>query len=132
MPDWLKRQLIDTGVLTPSGLGRKAQLRRHKPCGLPTLTGLDADLCAFEVSCDLGELTMSGEAMSLLDGRATFEVSLRGQLYRRDSHHITSRPAGGKTPVLAQHRCAAPIPAAWCVPPLQPAARQTTTEEIPF
>lgn len=132
MPAWLKSHLVETGVLTPSGLGRKAQLRRHKHCGLPTLTGLDGDLCAFEVSCDLGELTAQGEALALLEGRRTFEVSKRGELYYRQHWAIKSRPAGGSTPVLAQHICESPIPATWCVPPLRPAARQSTTEEMPF
>lgn len=132
MPDWLKRHLIDTGVLTESGLGRKAQLRRHKRCGIPTLLGLDNDICAFEATCDLGELDAAGEAMALIDGRRTYELNLRGELRYRDHWAIRARPAGGRVTVLAEHRCASPIPAAWCVPAPQPAARQTDTEEIPF
>lgn len=132
MPDWLKRQLIDKGVLTESGLGRKAQIRRHKPCGIPTMVGLDAEVMAFQATCDLGELTAAGEAQALLEGRRTYELNLRGEIRYRDRYAITGRPAGARTTVLADHRCAQPIPAAWCVPAPAPAARQSDTEEIPF
>lgn len=132
MPAWLKRHLIDTGVLTESGLGRKARLRRHQRCGIPTLAGLDADLLAFEASCDLGELTAAGEANALLEGRRTYELSVRSELHHRDRYAIKARPAGGSTTVLAEHRCDQPIPAAWCVPAPKPAARRPDTEEIPF
>lgn len=132
MPDWLKRQLVATGVLTESGLGRKAQLRRHRPCGMPIMLGLDNDICAFEATCDLGELNATGEAMALLDSRRTYELTLRGELRHRDHWAIRARPAGTRATVLAEHRCASPIPAAWCVPAPQPAARQIDTEEIPF
>lgn len=132
MPDWLKKQLIDTGVLTESGLGRRAQLRRHKPCGIPTMRGLDSDVCAFEVSCDLGELTAIGEAMALLEDRRTYELNIRGELVYRDRYAITARPAGGRITVLADHRCTQPIPATWCKPTPRPAARPTDPEEIPF
>lgn len=131
MPDWLKRQLVATGVLTESGLGRKAQLRRHRPCGLPIMLGLDADLCAFEVRCDLGQLDTRGEVMALLEGRRTYELNVRGELNRRDHWAIRARPPSRVT-VLAEHRCDAPIPAAWCVPAPKPAARRSDTEEIPF
>lgn len=132
MPSWLQRHLVATGVLTESGLGRKAQLRRHKPCGLPILTGLDDDVLAFEARCDLGELTATGEANALVDGRRTYELNVRGEIRHRDRYAITRRPAGAATTVLAEHRCAAPIPAAWCVPAPKTASRRPDTEEIPF
>lgn len=132
MPAWLKRHLVDTGVLTESGLGRKAQLRRHRTCGLPIMLGLDADVCAFEATCDLGELTAAGEAAALLEGRRTYELNVRGELRTREPHDITRRPAGAATPVLAEHRCAAPIPAAWCVPRPPTASRRPDDEEYPF
>lgn len=132
MPSWLQRHLIATGVLTETGLGRKAQLRRHRRCGIPTLTGLDADVMAFEATCDLGELTAAGEANALLDGRRTYELDVRGALHHRDRYAITRRPAGAATTVLAEHRCSAPIPAAWCVPAPKTASRRPDTEEIPF
>lgn len=131
MPDWLRSHLVETGVLTPSGLGRKAQLRTHHPCGIPTLRGLDADVCALEAVVDLGELSTVGEVHALLDGRRTYELNRRGELRDRRHYDIARRPAGTVT-VLADHRCASPIPAAWCVPAPSPAARQTDTEEIPF
>lgn len=132
MPAWLRKHLVDTGVLTSSGLGRKAQLRRHRDCGLPTLLGLDADRCALEATCDLGELTPAGEVHALLDGRRTYELNARGELLARTRYDIARRPAGDRVTVLAEHRCATPIPATWCVPAPPRPARQSDTEEIPF
>jgi hypothetical protein len=134
MPEWLKTMLIDQGRLSETGLTRRARIRTHKPCHLPTLAGYDADTCALDTWCDLAELTLAGEVHALLAGRTTYELTTE-RLYRRDRWTITGRPAGRMTPVFAEHRCHAPIPATWAVPPLpaQPAPPATpSSQEAPF
>lgn len=136
MPEWLRAQLIDQGHLSESGLARTARILRHRPCGLPTLAGLDSHLAALEARVDLGELTAFGEAAALLSGRRTYEYNIiRRQLSRRDRYRIAGKPAGsGQATVFAEHRCEEPIPASWCLPPTQTPPTKPTTEskEIPF
>jgi len=123
MPKWLQSMLIEKGVISEAGLGRKAWIKTCRKCSTPTLAGLDADVCAFDAWCDLGELSPAGEAAALLDGRRTYQLFYTNSLSYRHSWHITSRPAGDpQHPVFATHRCGEPIPAVWCVPPTQQAA----------
>lgn len=132
MPRWLQDMLIAKGAISETGLTRTAGIRTHKPCRMPTLAGYDADTCAFDTWCDLAELTTAGEVHALLDGRHTYELDIN-RLHRRDHWIISGRPAGGRTPVFAEHRCHQPIPATWTVPP-QPASapRTAPTEGVPF
>jgi hypothetical protein len=121
-PRWLTDMLIAKGAMSESGLTRTARIRTHKPCHLPTLAGYDNDTCALDTWCDLAELTLAGEVHALLAGRTTYELATE-RLYRRDHWTITGRPAGGRTPVFAEHQCHAPIPATWAItrPPAPPA-----------
>ena len=129
---WLTSMLVDKGVMSEGGLTRRAKLLAHPPCHFPTLAGLDADRCALDAWCDLGELTLEGEALALLDGRRTYELH-GGRLSPRDRWCIPGRPAGrSRWPVLAEHRCHDPIPAAWCIPHRPEPATTTTNEGIPF
>ena len=124
--------LVDKGVLSEAGLTRRAKLMSHRACGFPTLAGLDADRAALDAWCDLGELTLEGEALALLNSRRTYELHA-GRLSRRDRWAIPSRPAGkSRWPVFAEHRCHEPIPAAWCIPYRPEPAMTTTNEGIPF
>lgn len=124
--------LVDKGVMSEGGLTRRAKLISHRPCSFPTLAGLDADLAALDAWCDLGELTLEGEALALLDGRRTYELH-GGRLSRRNHWMIQGRPAGTtRYPVFAEHRCHKPIPAAWCIPHRPEPAMTTTNEGIPF
>jgi hypothetical protein len=93
---------------------------------MPTLAGID-DL-GLDTWCDLGELTPHGEAHALLDSRWTYELA-DPQLVHRTTIHITWQPAAtsGRRPVFAQHRCHAPIPAAWTIP--SPAPQRATTAQ---
>jgi hypothetical protein len=111
---WLTSMLVDKGVMSEGGLTRKAKVLEHRPCHFPTLSGLDSDRCALDAWCDLGQLTLEGEALALLGGRRTYE--LRGdRLSQRDRWSIPGRPAS-RCAVFAEHRCHDPIPAAWCIP----------------
>ena len=71
---WMTSLLVDKGVMSEQGLTRRAKLIPHRPCGLVVLAGLDSDRAALDVWCDLGELTLHGEAMALLEGRRTYEL----------------------------------------------------------
>ena len=124
---WLTSMLVDKGVMSERGLTRRAKLVSHRACGFPTLAGFDADRAALDVWCDLGELTLEGEALALLDGRRTYELHA-GRLSPRDRWCIPSRPAGkSRWPVFAERRCHEPIPAAWCIPHRPAPPRPTTT-----
>lgn len=129
---WLTSMLVDKGVMSEGGLTRRAKLIEHRPCNFPTLGGLDADRAALDALCDLGELTLYGEAMALLDGRRTYELHA-GRLSRRDKWQIAGRPAAAsRWPVFAEHRCHDPIPASWCIPHLPAPPATTTDDGIPF
>jgi hypothetical protein len=127
---WLTSMLVDKGVMTEQGLTRRAKLIAHRPCGIPTLAGLDSDLAGLDAWCDLGELTRYGEAMALLEGRRTYQLH-GGRLSLRDRWQIGGKPAGGRSPVLASHLCDQSIPATWCTTSDQ-ASLTPTTDGIPF
>ena len=128
---WLTSMLVDKGVLTEQGLTRRAKLISHRPCSEVVLAGIDSDLAGLDAWCDLGELTRSGEALALLEGRRTYELH-GGRLSLRDRWQITGKPAGGKRPVLASHLCARAVPAAWCVTPEPATPAPTYDDRIPF
>lgn len=133
MAAWMRQMLIDKGVLTEQGLSRKARIRTHRPCGLPTLAGIDSDLAGLDAWCDLGELHAYGEAMALISGRRTYEL-WGGRLGHRDQWQIQGRPAGSsRHPVFSEHRCHDPIPPDW-ITPSKPAPIRTARnlEEIPW
>lgn len=124
MAPWLRSMLIDKGVMSESGLTRRAHVRTHRGCGLPTLSGI-CDI-GFDAWCDLAELTAIGEAEALLAGRRTYELYAGRSLYSRDRWTIHSRPAGGaRHPVLAEHRCDEQLPAGWIL------RRPETTDPVP-
>ena len=125
--------LVGKGVLSEAGLTRRAKLTSHPPCHFPTLAGLDSDRAAIDAWCDLGELTLQGEALALLDSRRTYELHA-GRLSPRDRWQIGGRPAGkSRWPVFAEHRCHDPIPAAWCIPHLPaPLNARNDDDGIPF
>jgi hypothetical protein len=53
---------------------RSASLTRCRDCKAPILYGLDADMCALSVRADPTPLTPLGEALALIDGRATYSL----------------------------------------------------------
>ncbi len=116
--------------MSEGGLTRRAKVLEHRPCHFPTLAGLDADRCALDAWCDLGQLTLEGEALALLDGRRTYELH-GSRLSLRDRWNIPGRPAD-RQPVFAEHRCHPPIPASWCIPHRPAPPAPTTDDGIPF
>jgi hypothetical protein len=120
MNDWLETMLIDTGVMSDTGLTRNAGLRVHKPCRARCLAGIDDS--GFDTWCDPHPLTPDGELAALLEGRPTYDVSGR-QLCIRRSRRIAYFPAAAR-PVLATHVCGHPIPDGWRLPPAPPAPRR--------
>ena len=131
---WLQEMLVAKGVMSATGLTRKARIHSHRPCSQATVAGYDADVCALDAWCDLHELTADGEVLALLDGRVTYEVDGE-RLHRRDRWAIRSRPAGGSTPVLAEHRCDAPLPFDWRAPTVTtppPPATDMEETQCPF
>ena len=130
-PSWLRDALITRGVLTPSGLGRKWQVRTCRRCKSWILAGLDSHVAALEVQADPVQLTAEGEALALLDGRATYDDGEGSTLSRRLHWHVTGRPAGQAHRVLPQHRCGSTIPAAW-VWSSRHETSVTSVEEVPF
>jgi hypothetical protein len=84
---------------------RSACLQRCTKCRAPILYGLDADICALSARADPTPLTPLGEAIALLDGRRTFnltETAGRIEITARDFWAI-----GGESrhPVIPEHKC---------------------------
>jgi len=110
MDKWLVDSLIDKGVLTPGGFGRRAQLKRCSRCGRLTFVGLDDVIMAELATVDVAPLDAMGELLAVLGGLGTWDLSWRGGRYeldRRESHHIAAHPPGTRagTDVLNGHRC---------------------------
>lgn len=125
----LLEYLLATGHASDTPATRRAQVRpcdqlyrdperpaaRRTRCHTPVLAGLDADVCAFDVVCDLDPLTALGEALSLLERRRTYTLRREGGgwvLDPRDEHAIADAPAGTgrRADVLASHVCGRPLP----------------------
>lgn len=92
---------------------RKAAVKNCPDCSTLVLVGLDDDSCAFVASAELHPLLHAGELAAIyVEARRTYllragELTVR---YLEQYRH----PATG--PVLPEHRCADPIPAAWLAP----------------
>jgi len=120
MPRWLKAKIASTG--------RKATLTNCE-CGLPVLTGLDGDVCAFPAVVEPVPLTYPGElGCALSEGRTTYAV-MGGELHRR---YRTQLETASTYPVVAEHRCGHPINAAWIQTPAMRAADEVNSFEPPF
>lgn len=92
---------------------RKAAAKPCPDCQVITIHGLDGDTCAVPARADIGALSWAGElAAAIHQQRGTYLLA-GGALWHRDTDH-QRHPATG--PVLAEHRCADPIPAAWLAP----------------
>ena len=112
MERWLQKHLSDIGVWNDDGVGRKARAAYHG-CGARIVAGLDGDCGGLRAVADLVALTPLGEAVAVIDGRATYALrgQLRLELDRRDSFDVAGSPAGTRDyPVLPEHRCGSPPP----------------------
>lgn len=123
MQPWLIGQLIDRGILTPSGLSRKAKARECRKCRAWVLAGLDSHVAALEAHADPYPLTAFGEAEALLDGRVTYDLE-ETRLHRRLHWNIAGRPAGSRHLVVAEHRCGFAIRPSWQLPQVKKAAQE--------
>lgn len=107
MPDWLRRQLEDSGVLTRDGFTRRAVPRRCAKCQWMTWQGLDSDIAAVRAICDYQPVSALGELAALLAGRPTYDLLGSPPAFRisgpREACEI--RAARRRWPVLTQHRC---------------------------
>lgn len=85
-------------------------------CGAAIVQGLDEDLCATIVRADIQPLSITGEALALIDNRNTYElrsISGTAQLMRRNHLTIASRPPAsriwcGHIDILVEHSCNTP------------------------
>lgn len=134
LPNWMREMLIAKGALTETGLSRKAKILTHRPCGIPCLAGLDAPNCALETWCDLTELSTTGEAQALLQGRRTLQLRTDGTLNYRDHWNIKSTPAGNRHRIFATHSCNNPAPDTWATTHTHATYKPqaTTKEGFPF
>lgn len=124
--DRLRAHLITTGVITESGVSRAAKLRACTHCGHPVIRALDGDVLAFDVSCDPDPIDPLGEVLALAAGRRTYDAiptKTRLELEPRHPAHITGPH---RYPVLAEHRCGQPLPAA------ADRAQRQETDEPPY
>lgn len=88
---------------------RSAGLTRCTHCRAAILYGLDADLCALSVRADPTPLTLLGEVLALMDGRATYSLVTadgRKLLDIRDEWMIAGTR---RWPVLPAHKCGASL-----------------------
>ncbi|WP_067428314.1 hypothetical protein [Nocardioides jensenii] len=109
MPDWLREQLQRQGVLSITGINRRAQARSCT-CGAQILAGLDATIAALQVFVDPIPLSPLGEAMALLEGRRAVSLNREGGTWVLNDRYdlqIEGWPAGTKRgeDVLREHRC---------------------------
>lgn len=121
IPAWLKRARGDAT--------RAATIHACGKCNAPILVGLDADICALLVRVDPTPLDEIGEAMALLDNRATYDFAKgqgRKELWPRDLYQIR---APRRHPVFPEHKCGQPLPAA---PSESAPARKAFPDEPPF
>jgi hypothetical protein len=96
-----RAHLIDTGTLTPSGLGQTAQLHTCPRCWQWVIRGLDHRRCALEVIADPVSLNARTELAALIGGRLTYELWGR-EIERRTPTKIAR---GMPKPVIATHQC---------------------------
>lgn len=104
-------------------------------CGMPILTGLDFDFCAWAVTVDLAPLNPHGEAMALIEGRNTYDLQVSTQrLLARDPDRIAGRPAGSdpRTRQLPTHRCHTTVPTDWVTDHDNHATTSQESDTCPF
>ncbi len=92
---------------------RKAAVKNCPDCSTLVLVGLDDDSCAFVASAELHPLRHAGELAAIYaDTRRTY-LLCAGELTVR---YLEQYRSAADYPVLAEHRCADPIPATWLAP----------------
>lgn len=105
--------------LTSKTRQRKARLGRCPKCAAWTLRGVENDFAGLIAEADAAYLSWAGEiAAATFEGRLTYALDRDGRLEYRDQGR---RAKPSREPLLAEHRCAHPIPATWLatLPPLR-------------
>lgn len=112
IPRWLQNHLEATGRWDADGISRAVTARLCRTCGARVLTGLDDDTCAAPATADPTPLDPTGEALAVLSGRTTYDLTRRGNRYELDPRRpgaITLHPPQTRpSDVLPEHRCHAP------------------------
>ncbi len=101
IPTWLAPTL--------GGTHRTARLRTCPHCQAPVLAGLDAERAGTRAVADLTPVNEMGEAIALINGRATFDLIKTGgrmELNWRDSFAIEGVR---RYPVIPAHKCGQPL-----------------------
>lgn len=101
--DWLRR-LLETKL----GGFRNARWQRCRTCNEIVLQGLDADLCAGEVTVDVAPLTERQEYWCAIQGRRTYSLEIDPDRKIKINDRIrwalaTPHPRGN--PIVAEHIC---------------------------
>jgi hypothetical protein len=113
IPTWLRRHLAQTGTMI-DGVTRSARIQTCKTCHRTVIRGFTDEPCSILATCDLAPLSNLGEAVALMQGRMTFDLTYRGgrlEIDLREADHIQGSPPEtpgwwrAKSDVLAEHRC---------------------------
>lgn len=104
-------------------------------CRARVYCGPDAEVGAFAATVDVTALTVVGEALAVLDGRATYVVDAPSRrqsrrISRREAHEI-GRPDPLSGTLHAAHVCQRPIPDGWAAPAVAEIPTPTPTDGEP-
>lgn len=138
----VKRKLQDNGAADFTKQGppatRKAHMIHCPGCGKPVMRGLLSMPTPWVVDADPPALSLESEAMALLDGRATYDLSWRygwHELdYRGDWAWHNPDPRPGKD-IVAEHRCHTATPWAFApstLPPIKKPVAAALPDKAPF
>jgi hypothetical protein len=116
MDTWLRDMLIAQGHMTSTGITRNARIHPCPRCKLPTIAGLDADVAAITVRCDLDEIHPRHEVDALLEDRDTYQLRARGNRYRLEPRNQFHTSTQSTTPLLVTHICDKPVNPTWHMP----------------
>lgn len=128
LPAHVRTHLETTTGVDPTGTRRAAARTTCRTCRAPVIRALDGDVLAFEVTADPIPLDPVGELLAIAAGRRTYDaVTVRGriELEPRRPTHIPIR----RHPILADHHCGHPIPAAVTT---DADAQEATNDAPPF
>lgn len=128
---WLLRHLETTGRANTDGISRTLTTGLCRTCQQPVVRGLDDDRCALPTTCDPQPVDELGELLALATGRGTYDLRRSAGRYQIDRRHQW-RISGRRNdiPVLAEHKCGAPLPTVEM--PIPEPTTIASTNEVPF
>lgn len=103
--------MIPAWLLAKAGGNLRTAGLRACRCGAPVLAGLDADRAALTATCDLAPVDEIGELIALSQGRATYDLVGNTRQKEIEYRYEWNIKARRRYPVLAAHKCGAPLPA---------------------